>query len=70
MTHSMSRDEMRRYAAAFHYAVTERDLTFALGDQFADWWTRSGWMSHSTMADGFANWAAWVFPRTVDDDEE
>jgi hypothetical protein len=66
---SMSREDARRYAAAFHYAVIERDLTFAFGDQFADWWTTSGWMFHRTMADGFANWAAGVFPRAVDDEE-
>jgi hypothetical protein len=64
----MSRDEVRRYAEAFHYAVIERDLTFALGDQFADWWTRSGWMFHSTIADGFPNWAAGVFPRALEDE--
>ena len=65
----MSRDEGRRYAEAVYYADIERDLTFQLADEFADWWTTSGWMVHREIADGFANWAAGVFPRAVDDDE-
>jgi hypothetical protein len=42
-------------------------VTFALGEQFADWWTGSGWMFHRRSEDGFA---AGTFPRAVDNDEE
>jgi hypothetical protein len=52
VTDSMWRDQMRRYDAAFYYAVIDRDLTLSPGDQFADWWVHSGWMFHSTMGTG------------------
>jgi hypothetical protein len=66
---SMSRDESRRYTAALWYAVHEKDLTFQIADQFADWWTRAGWMFHREIRDGFLNWQAGNFPRAVDEDE-
>jgi hypothetical protein len=70
MAPSMSRDKARRYAHAVYFAVIERDLTFQLADEFADWWTTSGWMIHREIADGFANWAAGTFPRPDSDDGE
>jgi hypothetical protein len=66
----MPREQRRRYAEAFHFAIIDRDLTFRLGDDFADWWCTSGWMVHRTMSDGFVNWSASVFPRVVDDNQE
>jgi hypothetical protein len=54
---SMSRDESRRYTAALWHAVHERDLTFQLADQFADWWTWNGWLLHrDDIAAGFEEW--------------
>jgi hypothetical protein len=65
---SMPRDEARRYAQAVYFAVVDRDVTSALGDQFAHWWSTSGWMFHREIPDGFANWATDTFPRAVDDE--
>jgi hypothetical protein len=59
-----------RYGRALLYATIERKLDFRIGEQFAEWWMTSEWLVHRTVADGFTNCAAGVFPRAVDDDEE
>jgi hypothetical protein len=41
---------------AGEYAVHERDLTFNVADQFAGWWSTSGWIFHRETPEGFANW--------------
>jgi hypothetical protein len=69
MAPSMSREHSRRYAMAVYFAVIERDLTFQLADEFGHWWATSGWLVHRRIDDGFANWAAQIFPRAVDDED-
>jgi hypothetical protein len=54
---SMGRDESRRYTTALWHAVHERDLTFQLADEFADWWVRVGRLIHrDDIAAGFEQW--------------
>jgi hypothetical protein len=66
----MPREQRERYAKAVIYAVVERNTTFQTADEFADWWTKSGWMFHPEMADGFANWAAGKLRGAVERDDE
>jgi hypothetical protein len=63
MTESMDRDEQRRYARAVWFAVDEKNVTLETADEFADWWCRVGWLSHSTIAAGFQEWARGTAPR-------
>jgi hypothetical protein len=53
MSNSMPREQARRYAEAFHYAIVDRDVTFQLGDEFAG--TRGGWMFHKSVGDAWLN---------------
>jgi len=50
------------------YAVSERNITLKLGNEFGRWWAEHGHMFHRYMADGYANWAAQTFPRATDDE--
>lgn len=59
MNDTMPRDERERYNRAFSYAVAEKDLQFATGDTFADWYTRVGHLLHGDdIAAAFAQWVA------------
>jgi hypothetical protein len=69
MATSMSRDESRRYTAALWYTVHEKDTTFAVSEEFAIWWTRVGWTFHREIRDGFLNWQAGNFPRSIGEGE-
>jgi hypothetical protein len=65
MADSMSRQERQRHTAAVWFAVHEKDLQFDLADEFADWWTRVGFMFHWEIRDGFLNWQTRYFPEAV-----
>ena len=70
MADSMSRQEAQRYTSAVWFAVHEKDLRFETADEFADWWTRVGFICHREIRDGFLNWQTGNFPGPVEDDEE
>jgi hypothetical protein len=65
----MLRNRLVHPKDAGEYAVHERDLTFNVADQFAGWWSTSGWIFHREIPEGFANWFAGTLPPAVDDDE-
>jgi hypothetical protein len=53
----MPREQRERYARAVIYAVVEKDLMFAIADEFADWWCRVGGVPHrDDVAAGFVQW--------------
>jgi hypothetical protein len=66
---SMPEDQRVAYAKALHFAVIERNLTFAVGDQFADWHIRIGRHQYDDLDMSLEHWLSSPHHRPSREDQ-